>query len=518
MLPLWEGFDEPFHYGYVQSLANAHGIPVLGRTTISDEIRESLTESPLPRLLQTSVPGSIAIEQWPALPASEKLQREKALAAIPARLRFEPSTFLNYEAQQAPLAYILLAPIDRLMWRVPLRTRILILRLILALVGTAAAFLACNLLCTALGIVDPFRFLMLACIFETQMFWATVAHVANDWLAVPVAIALCALLGLVSRRNRSNDALLMAAALTVGLLTKTYFLAFVPVFVGVVVYKRICSLLPSRVAALALLIPLVIAGPWYARNVLLYGNLSGLQEVGRGIGLGQAIAALPSINWFASATAFARWSLWTGNWSFVAFSRATLDTEVLLLLACLLFFAQKRKIGPAELWILLALASFALALVYYTCVAAADTHGRSSGPEPWYAQAVLPVIWALAFLALQRSGAIGRWMSALIALLTAWIAALTYFAKLIPFYGGFHGRSMIPAVAQWWCGDPQAALSGVTLAPAPLAFALLGIFALLLAIVTAVAIACLIGRTARSQVQPVHLLAGHTVAQITEKL
>jgi len=27
LLPLWEGFDEPFHFGYVQRLANGRGFP-----------------------------------------------------------------------------------------------------------------------------------------------------------------------------------------------------------------------------------------------------------------------------------------------------------------------------------------------------------------------------------------------------------------------------------------------------------------------------------------------------------
>lgn len=34
MLPLWEGFDEPFHFGYVQRLANGQGFPD-PRTTLS---------------------------------------------------------------------------------------------------------------------------------------------------------------------------------------------------------------------------------------------------------------------------------------------------------------------------------------------------------------------------------------------------------------------------------------------------------------------------------------------------
>jgi hypothetical protein len=48
-LPLWEGFDEPFHYGYVQSLSADGRFPVFGRATVSVEIDQSFNDVPLPR-------------------------------------------------------------------------------------------------------------------------------------------------------------------------------------------------------------------------------------------------------------------------------------------------------------------------------------------------------------------------------------------------------------------------------------------------------------------------------------
>jgi hypothetical protein len=38
LLPLWDGFDEPFHYGYVETLAVRRTIPRLGSTPLSEEI------------------------------------------------------------------------------------------------------------------------------------------------------------------------------------------------------------------------------------------------------------------------------------------------------------------------------------------------------------------------------------------------------------------------------------------------------------------------------------------------
>ena len=42
LLPLWEGWDEPFHYGCVQEISRQGRLPVLGRAVISREIWDSL--------------------------------------------------------------------------------------------------------------------------------------------------------------------------------------------------------------------------------------------------------------------------------------------------------------------------------------------------------------------------------------------------------------------------------------------------------------------------------------------
>src|SRR5579862_401940 len=51
LLPLWEGFDEPWHYGYVQYLSAHHRFPVLGPTLLSREINRSMELVPLSYLV-----------------------------------------------------------------------------------------------------------------------------------------------------------------------------------------------------------------------------------------------------------------------------------------------------------------------------------------------------------------------------------------------------------------------------------------------------------------------------------
>ncbi|HEX3685156.1 MAG TPA: hypothetical protein VHU83_21655 [Bryobacteraceae bacterium] len=480
-MPLWEGFDEPFHYGYVQSLSATHHLPLVHRTPVSQEIRESLRLVPVSWLLHNSLPGSISFEEWFRLSAAQRDDRLAALARLSHALQSQSSSLLNYEAQQAPLAYILLSPIDAAVSQVPLRPRIFALRLAVAIVSSVCLFFAVNLLLRALSVNGPFRIAALACLFESQMLWASIAHIGNDWLAIPLSTSFLALLVVTAKNSRPGFALAMAAALAAGLLTKAYFLAFVPVFAAFLIARFAQRRLNGRTAFLAASIVL-FGALWYVRNIVLYRSLSGTQESIAGVSLPSAAGAFLHINWLTSTIDLFRWALWTGNWSFVSFSRFTLNAELILVAAAfVLFFTSFREITAGEWWALLACAAFFLGLIYQTCVTWVATNGQSRHAEPWYLQCILPCLWMLVFLALQRHRTIGRILAAAILLISAWIAAATYLLKLIPLYGGFLGRSTIPKAYVWWRHLPAYTLSQTLLGPQTIMFGALAAFLLLLA-------------------------------------
>ncbi|MBV9613628.1 MAG: hypothetical protein JO091_14230, partial [Acidobacteriaceae bacterium] len=232
-----------------------------------------------------------------------------------------------------------------------------------------------------------------------------------------------------------------------------------------------------------------IAMPWYVHNLFLYDSFSATQQSVAGVGLRQAVSALTRINWLASAAEFALWSLWTGNWSFTAFSRNTLNFELLLLLAALAtYVAQFRRMPQAELWVLAACGCFLLGLIYQTCVTWVHTHGVSTHPEPWYGQGVIACLWVLCAMGLETANVAGRIVAIALCLVSAWIAELTYVAKLLPYYGGMHARSTWHTVWNWWQANPEHALQAIVLAPVPMVYALLGAFSIMLAAVTALAV------------------------------
>lgn len=485
-LPLWEGFDEPFHYGYVESLAVQGRFPVFGQSKVSEEINASFLAVPLTRMLSGTIPGALSFEEWSRLSPDVRFQRMARLNTVGPDLRGVPSNLENYEAQQAPLAYIILAPFDMALARVAIRWRVLALRVILSFAAVLLLWFGLARLCALLRLADNFALAALSCIFGSQMLWATVAHIGNDALAVPLTLLFLTWLGIASENHARRNVFVLPALFAAGLLTKAYFLAFAPVFIACLVIRFLRD--RNRWPVLiAFLIPVLTAGPWYLHNRIQYGSFSGTQQSVAGIGFTQALSVVPRIPWLNSTLAFLHWSLWTGNWSFLSFSKATLNAELLLFAAAfVIYFVSFRQVRAPEWWMLAATACFIGGLIYQTCVTYIHTHGASLFAEPWYWQGVVCFLWVIAFRGLAQSQRVGRALGAVTVLLVAWITAVTYVAKLFPLYGGDFEPATLMRVWRWWSTHPTQDLATVALAPAPVLYTLLAVLAAVLAVQTMV--------------------------------
>ncbi len=323
LLPLWEGFDEAFHYAYVETLWQTGRLPQLGRTLVPNDVFRSLELVPFSHVVHRWIPGSITFDAWFLLPQAEKEQRRRELELI----RPEPasSSRPNYQAHQPPLPYIMLVLLDWPMSKAPITIRVLALRLFAAALSTILLYLGATALLRTLEIPERFANAALFTIFCSQMLYATIAHVANDWLAVGASALFIAALVEFFKKPDRRSASIAAFWLAVGLLAKAYFLVFALLALAVTVAllwrrrTRVNTVLGGAMLVLAL------AGPWYIRNVVLYGNVGGTHEAFDGIGIRQALAAAPHIDWVATTGFLARGAIWTGNGSFASFSRSTLD-------------------------------------------------------------------------------------------------------------------------------------------------------------------------------------------------
>lgn len=502
LVPLWEGFDEAFHYGYVQILADQRRLPVLARDTISAEIWESLKLAPMSHVVQRAYPELTTFAEFFQLPAASQAERRERLDRLSPALRaIYSGTPTNYELQQAPLAYAVLALPDGLWRDAPLPARVWRLRLVGAILSCLLLSAGALYLSRSIGLNRSGEAVLLFLTFSSQMLYATTCHVANEWLAVPLAAGV---LGSAVRFHRTpglKNACGLAVLLSLGLLTKAYFLAFVPGALALLLWHAWREPRAGLQSALAFLLIPAIAGPWYVRNLVRYGNVSGMVEPFGSVSPRVVLPEALHVPWLRTIAYMARGSLWTGNNTFSTFSRATLDVMLLLVCAGLLALvftarAKNREVGVGVLLggILCCIA----ALAYVTL----EQHLflQAAGGGVWYTQPLLVPVMCLVLAGLGRIGAGGRWLRAAMLITWTYVMCATWWAKLIPLYGGYAGDRATAARLLTWYRDSafagRSALSHVALLPAG------AIYALAAAVTLGAAALCgLLLRPARRDVQ-----------------
>ncbi|HEY6392705.1 MAG TPA: hypothetical protein VIX89_15605 [Bryobacteraceae bacterium] len=459
LLPLWEGFDEFYHYGYVQHISTTWSIPVIWRTPISRELWDSLDFAPVSHFLQPYFQRpSTKFEDYFRLPAEQRISQRRALDSIPPARQREPSPRDNYEAKQSPLSYFLLAPFDRLLTTASLSTRVLTLRLLLSLGSMLLLWIGARGLARRLALSGVLESAALFVILCCQMLYGATCHIANDALLIPWTVfflnAVIDSFAAPTYRRTALVAILMAA----GLLIKASLLVFLPL-----------ALLIRR-AWLSAAILTVLAGPWYLRNLLLYHNVTGTVDTTAGVGPAELVRAAVAIPWRTSIAAMAHTALWTGNNSFTTFSASTLNMILALLALAGILYAFRLRRTTAELVTLAGIALGCIGLALVTVFFFYATKGAITAAMPWYMQILLAPVVLLCFLGLSRWNRWGRWIAMATIVLWTYFAATSWVAKLVPLYGGFEDAHARPRqLLAWYLHDAgmRDSILG-TLCPAPL--------------------------------------------------
>src|ERR1051326_3474361 len=98
LLPLWEGFDEPFHFAYVQQFGNLRGLPDARAATLSREVETSLLAAPVSSTVQVNVPHTFTYADFFSWTPEHRTRARRALEEIPPNWRWLDSRAHNYEA------------------------------------------------------------------------------------------------------------------------------------------------------------------------------------------------------------------------------------------------------------------------------------------------------------------------------------------------------------------------------------------------------------------------------------
>lgn len=238
LLPPWEGYDEPFHFAALQNVAAGHGMPTAG-TPVSLEVQKSLHLLPLPWELQFhEIPRPLTPhEEFWKLQPNEREQRIQAVRALTPEDGLRPSSerIVNYESQQPPLHYWLLAGPLRAMSSLPLLSRIYLMRflsLVLASIAVPGAhWVARQVLPSEAQTLGTTAVMILL-----PELMINVARTGNECMAlVCYTVMLAAAMAAVRRPSSWLTWLLFGVALGCGLLTKAYVLSAVPGVIAVAV-------------------------------------------------------------------------------------------------------------------------------------------------------------------------------------------------------------------------------------------------------------------------------------------
>jgi hypothetical protein len=468
-MPLWEGWDEAYHYSYIQELVEHRALPVSGKTRISSEIATSFKYAPLSPANNLNTGNSFTtFEDYWKLTSEERRLREHKLRAISPVERKAPAApphdIFSYEALHPPLFYFIAGGVYALSSPLDLPTRVFFLRLFCLLLGSTTIIFSFSITPYVWSdrrhlVVVP---LLLAIL---PLFYSTVAPISNDSLGVPMFSALILLaLRYFNGSARTGDAVAVGIALGLGLLTKAYFLTALPAITAIFLIaclrnRRDVKRLVSHFAVIAL-VSFVIAGWWYLRNHALYGNWSGMLEITRTANLSSIdrLGAVTRVPWAVSILDILKEHIWTGNTSAHGLSRAVYGVGYLLIVLSIIGFVKavwvRRRAKPAlpdtNLATLLIFYSFfVLGVLYHTLVNFVLV-GVPSGTGGWYMYAVIIpevilLIYGFEGLAGEKAAGISNVILILYALT---VDLVSMFCKILPAYAGifiprFHIQHLI---------------------------------------------------------------------------
>ena len=234
--PLWSPVDELGHYAYVEHVAEAHSLPVLGQTSMPQ---------PVLAILHHESPAGYFVD-----PATQGLYG------------------FSYEAFQPPLYYLVATPVfalesDYVQKAYAIRAFDLGLLLVTAGLGL-------RLCLDLLGRRWRYGYVMLLAVLILPGLVARSVAISNAALAMPIAMGfLVVALRAVAAPSRSR-VLLAGLVLGAGLLTEVQLVALAPVFLVAIsrLWLRQATWADRAVVVGLTAVPAVLLLPWLAFNLV----------------------------------------------------------------------------------------------------------------------------------------------------------------------------------------------------------------------------------------------------------
>jgi hypothetical protein len=435
MMPLGEGFDELWHFAYIQRVAQLRSVPASHASHLSKEALTFLRLHPVPWAVHTNFPTLFrSYEEYWQDPDSERSALDEQIADLRfagAYPEIPNDTSAQYESHQPPLYYLLAAPVFAVCSRyfsfVHTFSAMRLFSVLLASTIVPAMFLL------AQAALKDFRGAAgaVALLIVFPGLYPSVTRVSNDALVLP--LACWCLFSLIRLLEKSTPLRLVGlqALVIAGLWTKAFF---IPIFAGVV----LCLICAGRLRATAFVLVFSLLGmPWYIGNFVHSHTITGLpEEISLTTSTITTVQALSGINWINLCRVLRSSHIWTGNWSFLSVRvwmyQVVFGTFVFGIIGLL----RGRLRNP---WAIMALGICYLVsiagLIYYATIE--FRYAGVSVAEGWYLAPMIPAEIVL-FVAGTQSllGRYQRW--AVLFAQTTLTLLLVYTAAFIevPYYAG----------------------------------------------------------------------------------
>jgi len=281
-LPIWEGFDEPSHFAYIQYIAENRRLPT-SKSFVSEQVGESLSKLPLNQNIAAL--STTYADYWRNYKNGSKKKTEINNSKESRKNEDAKKRMTIYETQHPPLSYIISTPIYSFLANFDFYLLFFGLRFFNAFLVTIGVLIIYRTI--SLLIKDDFvKVASLLFMNFNFMNYYHLVRISNESLVFLLySFVFFFIIKIIQRPNKIGDYLLLGMTYGLGLITKGFFLSTLPVLVIFLTYIFIVNKFKLKTAGYAASVFMLIAlvGGWYyARNMLIYGDFTGLRvrEIG----------------------------------------------------------------------------------------------------------------------------------------------------------------------------------------------------------------------------------------------
>lgn len=301
MYPLWEGYDEPAHFGYIQYIAENWKLPSTN-DNISNEVQSMMDKIPVNVHMKDR--GKYYPDFWSTFDIEKYTTDRKIIFEIPISERTNYSKpWRIWEAQLPPIAHLTQVPVYLMFYDHDIIDRAYALRIFSVLVTAIAIFIGYK----TISLIFNDQFMRIgSTIFMVfnPMFTNNISRVNNEAITILLfSLFLYLIVRYIKEKPNLKLVLAISVVTSIGLLSKPTFVSAVLVIPIVLFLKQIQKNEEIKISVktnlknfgiiISVIVPLV---SWWYFERFVTGNFSGITILQQ-LTLEEYISGFTLIDW-----------------------------------------------------------------------------------------------------------------------------------------------------------------------------------------------------------------------------